>query len=141
MSSDTLNTHINALWSDRKRILGMPISFTKYTLGEDRLFCERGLLTTVHDEITLFRVRDVRVTRTLWQKIFGVGTVTVFSADKSNPQFPIESVKNPLGVKEALVKQVEDERRRNNIRSGEMIVDNGHDCAHEDEDEWDDPQA
>ena len=32
------------LWKDRKRILGMPISFTKYALTEDRIFMETGLL-------------------------------------------------------------------------------------------------
>ena len=25
-------------WKDRKRILGMPITFTRYRLSEDRLF-------------------------------------------------------------------------------------------------------
>ena len=31
---------IKYIWKDRKRILGMPLTFTRYRLGEDRLFCE-----------------------------------------------------------------------------------------------------
>lgn len=31
------------LWSDRLRHLGLPISFTKYSITEDRLFRETGL--------------------------------------------------------------------------------------------------
>ena len=30
---------IQYIWKDRKRILGMPITFTRYRLSEDRLFC------------------------------------------------------------------------------------------------------
>ena len=32
------------IWKDRKRILGMPITFTKYSMSKDRLFLETGLL-------------------------------------------------------------------------------------------------
>ena len=35
---------IQYVWKDRKRILGMPITFTRYRLSEDRLFCEKGFL-------------------------------------------------------------------------------------------------
>ena len=45
------------LWSDRRRRLGMPLSFTRYALSEDRLFLETGLVTTRSEEILLYRVR------------------------------------------------------------------------------------
>ena len=35
---------IEYIWKDRKRILGMPITFTRYRLSTDRLFCEKGFL-------------------------------------------------------------------------------------------------
>ena len=31
------------VWKDRKRICGLPITFTKYSMSEDRLFLETGL--------------------------------------------------------------------------------------------------
>ena len=36
---------ITMKWSDRSRILGMPITFTKYSMSDDRIFCEKGLLS------------------------------------------------------------------------------------------------
>ena len=69
---------ITYIWQDRKRtFLGLPLSFTKYMLTEDRLFVEKGFLNSVLDEENLYRVRDVRVSRTLGQRLFGLGTVTV----------------------------------------------------------------
>ena len=35
---------IEYLWKDRKRRLGLPLSFTRYSLSEDRLFCELSLI-------------------------------------------------------------------------------------------------
>lgn len=120
------------VWKDKKRtFLGLPLSFTTYSLTEDRLFVERGLLRTVHDEENLYRVRDVRVTRTLGQKLFGLGTVTVFSTDRSNGETVLESIKQPLEVKELVVQLVEDARRKNNIRASEMLVDGGCDGDHD----------
>ena len=64
-------------WQDRKRFLGMPLSFTRYMLSEDRLFLSKGLLNVRDDEILLYRVRDISTSRSLFQRLFGVGTVTV----------------------------------------------------------------
>ena len=73
------------LWSDRRRRLGLPLSLTRYSLSEDRLFLETGLLSTRCEEILLYRVRDLSMKISLGQRIFGVGTVTVQSSDKSCP--------------------------------------------------------
>ena len=72
---------IEYLWKDRKRFWGMPLSFTRYRLSEDRLFCETGFLNVKSDEVLLYRVRDLRLTMNLGQRIFGVGTVCVVSSE------------------------------------------------------------
>lgn len=66
---------IEYIWKDRKRILGMPLSFTKYSLSEDRIFLETGLLNMNLEEILLYRVRDISLRISLGQRIFGVGTI------------------------------------------------------------------
>ena len=73
------------LWYDKKRYMGMPISFTRYSLSSDRLFLSTGFLTIRDEEILLYRVKDLNTKRTLWQRLFGVGTITVASSDKSMP--------------------------------------------------------
>ena len=87
---------INYLWKDRKRFFGMPLSFTQYRLSEDRLFCETGFLNVKSDEVLLYRVRDLRLTMSLGQRIFGVGTVCVVSSDKSIPHLDLKNVKDPF---------------------------------------------
>ena len=61
-----LVSKIVEIWHDRKRILGLPISFTRYALSEDRLFLKRGVINVKQDEIVLYRVRDLRVSVSLW---------------------------------------------------------------------------
>ena len=53
------------IWQDRKRILGMPITFTKYSMSEDRLFIKKGFLNLSTDELLLYRVRDISLKRSL----------------------------------------------------------------------------
>lgn len=109
------------LWKDRKRILGMPISFTKYSLSEDRLFISQGLLNIKDDEVLLYRVRDIDTSRTLWQRLFGVGTVTVMSSDKTMPALVLKNIKDPVTTKELIHKQVEEMKIRRRVRFGEIM--------------------
>lgn len=125
---------MNYVWQDRKRtFLGLPWSFTKYMLTEERLFLEKGLFTSTLDEENLYRVRDIRVTRTLWQKLFGLGTVTVYSTSASNGETVLKSIKNPIEVKEEIVRLVEAARKKHNIRASEMLMNapDPHDCDHD----------
>ena len=118
-----LVSKIVELWHDRKRILGMPLSFTRYALSEDRLFLKRGFLNVHQDEIVLYRVRDLRVSQTLWQRIFGVGTVTVISTDKSIPELALKNIRQPNEVKELIHEYVEKMKVARRMRVGEMSMD------------------
>ena len=118
-----LVSKIVELWHDRKRILGMPLSFTRYALSEDRLFLKRGFLNVHQDEIVLYRVRDLRVSQTLWQRVFGVGTVTVISTDKSIPELALKNIRQPNEVKERIHEYVEKMKIARRMRVGEMSMD------------------
>ena len=118
-----LVSKIVELWHDRKRILGMPLSFTRYALSEDRLFLKRGFLNVHQDEIVLYRVRDLRVSQTLWQRVFGVGTVTVISTDKSIPELALKNIRQPNEVKELIHEYVEKMKIERRMRVGEMSMD------------------
>ena len=119
---------IQQLWKDRKRYLGLPLSFTRYSLSEDRLFLSVGLLSIKDDEVLLYRVRDIDTSRTLWQRLFGVGTVTVISSDKTMPTLVLKNVKDPVFVKELIHKQVEEMKIQRRVRFGEIMTgDDGDD--------------
>ena len=125
------NTNDSRLWQDRKRHLGMPISFTVYSLSEDRLFRETGLLSRTYEEVLLYRIRDISLKRSLWQMIFGVGTIIVHSSDKSSGTLEIENVKSPKQVKELIHQLVEESKTRRRFRFGEFdtIGDDNEDIA------------
>ena len=112
---------IEYIWKDKKRYFGMPISFTRYGMSEDRLFISVGFLNIKDDEVLLYRVRDIDTSRTLWQRIFGVGTVTVMSSDKTMPTLVLQNIKNPVEVKELLHAQVEEIKLKRRVRIGEIM--------------------
>ena len=111
---------LELIWKDRKRYLGMPLSFTNYGLSEDRLFLSTGFLSIKDEELLLYRIRDISVKRTLGQRLFGVGTVVINSSDKSSPVLELKNVKNPLSVKEMLHHQVEEMKDRRRVRYSEI---------------------
>lgn len=108
-------------WKDRKRILGMPITFTRYRLSEDRLFCEKGFLNIRQDEVLLYRVRDLQLNMSLGQRIFGVGTICVVSSDKSVPHMDLVNVKDPRNVKELIHRSVEAAKDARRMRTMEVM--------------------
>lgn len=124
------------IWKDRKRFLGMPLSFTRYAISEDRLFLSVGFWSIRDEETLLYRIRDISSSRTLWQRLFGVGTVTVTSSDKTTPTILLKNIKNPMEVKELLHKQVEEMKLRRRVRVGEIMTTNLED----DDSDLDEPQ-
>lgn len=122
---------IQYIWKDRKRILGMPITFTRYRLSDDRLFCEKGFLNIKQDEVLLYRVRDLQLNMSLGQRIFGVGTICVVSSDKSVPHMDLVNVKDPRNVKELIHRSVEEAKDQRRMRTMEVM--GGEDADHMDE--------
>ena len=109
------------LWKDRRRRLGLPLSFTRYRLSEDRIFVEKGFLNIHVEEVLLYRVRDLELQLKLTQRIFGVGTVCVHSSDKTAPDLYLLNVKHPREVKELIFRQVEQEKDQRRMRTMEMV--------------------
>ena len=125
------------IWKDRKRILGLPITFTRYRLSEDRLFCEKGFFNIKQDEVLLYRVRDLQLNLSLWQRIFGVGTVCVISSDRSVPHMDLINIKQPREVKELIHRSVEEAKDKRRMHTMEVM---GGDMAEDSlEDEFDNP--
>ena len=121
---------IQYLWQDRKRYFGLPLSFTRYFLSEDRLFVEEGLFNIKADEVLLYRVRDIDLNMKLTQRIFGVGTVCVHSSDQSMPHMDLKNVKNPRMVKELIHRSVEQAKDKRRMRAMEVVGgENAENCV------------
>lgn len=123
-------------WQDRKRTLfGLPLSFTKYFLTDEKLIIKSGFLTTKEEEVRLYRILDVTLKKSIFQRIFRVGTIHCCSADKTTPEFEIQSVKNPDWVKETISDMVESERTRKHVSSREHMIGDDDDFDHDDYDD------
>ncbi len=119
------------LWTDRKRTLfGLPWSFTKYSLTNERLFIESGFFNLKGDEVRLYRIMDISLSRTLGQRMLGLGTIHCSSGDRTLGDFDIKNIKNSKEVMEKLSELIEIERDRKRVSSREFL--------HEEHDDDDD---
>lgn len=110
------------IWSERKRLwCGLPWTFTKFSMSENRLFVETGLLSLKEYEVRLYRVVNVALKRSLLQRLFGLGTVHIDSNDKDLGCFDIKNIRNAEEVKELISEGVERERERNRVSSREYM--------------------
>ena len=115
---------LKIIWQDRKRpIFGLPLSFTKYKMTEEKLLIDTGVLSIKEEEIQLYRIMDLTLKRSLWQRIFNVGTIHCCSGDKTTPEFEIKDIKNPSEVKELLSKHIEEQRDKKRIAGREYFTD------------------
>ena len=115
-------TTVSYKWSDRKRIIfGLPWTFTKYAATDEKLLIRTGVLNVKEDEVRLYRILDLTLKRTLFQRLWRLGTIHVCSADKSTPEFEILNIKNPEIVKNMLSDMVEEERRKKRVSGREFM--------------------
>ena len=106
------------LWKDRKRTLfGLPLSFTKYVLTEEKLLITTGALSTKEEEIRLYRILDFTIHKSLFNRLFNVGTIEIHTADRSTPVYTL------VGVKDMMSEKVEEERRKKNVTTREFFSD------------------
>lgn len=132
---------MRTVWSSRKRVLffGLPLSFTKYTLTDEKFVIHSGFFTTTEDEIRLYRIVDISLKRGLGQKIFGLGTITLYTKDRSAEIVTLKNVKDSASVKELISECVEKERVRKRVVSRDnMGFDHYDDYDDHDPDDYDD---
>ena len=123
---------LDAIWKERKRLwCGLPFTFTQYILLEDRLLVRSGLFNSKEDEVRLYRIKDVSITKSLTQKIFGLGTIHVEASDSSLGNFDLKNIKDSYNKKEQLSQMVEAARTKKNASIREYT---GSDGDIEDED-------
>lgn len=114
-----------SIWKDRKHFMWFPFSFTKYEVRDDRLFIQKGLLSTSFDETLLYRITDLKLTRSLGQKIFGTGTLELCTKVDHDKHISLVNIKKPLEVKKLLSDTVEEARDRKNVIGKEFYGGHG----------------
>ena len=113
------------LWQDRKRwtFFGLPWTFTRYAVSKERLFISRGFLNVKDDEVRLYRIMYISLSRSLGQRIFGLGSIKICSADKTLGDFELVNIKHPMDTKELISNLVEKQRETKRVVNRENMVD------------------
>lgn len=114
---------IKKIWKDKKHILGLPISFTNYSISEDRLFVTVGFLNKNYEEILLYRIKDIKVKQTLGQRILGLGSILLISSDSSLPNLEIKNIRRVLEVKEMIHRLCEKQKISRRMHTTEILSD------------------
>ena len=125
----------NVITSERKRwaFLGLPFTFTVYSITDKKLLIKKGFFNRSYDEILLYRVTDLQLKTTFSQTVFGLGlgTVTVYSKDTSDGTLEIKNIRHARNFYECLSENLEKERLRYGVRPSELIGhDGGLDSGH-----------
>ena len=113
---------IEYIWSDKKRtFLGLPLSFTRYYLTEERLITHIGFIKIAEDELELYRILDKRMNRTFSQRLFGCGTIILYCKDEDTPEKHIVSIKCPREVSDLISSLVSQQKDQYAIRGRDML--------------------
>lgn len=86
-----------------------------FTIGEEMLVYEHGVLVRTRDYVELYRVIDYRERRTAMQQLFGLKTVTIISGDRSTPWLDVEGIDEKTDMVMFIRKLVEINKRRKGI--------------------------
>lgn len=101
-------------YTEKKRwtFLGLPWTFTTYTVTDEVITVNSGFLRRVENDCYLYKVVDVRLESGLMERIFGLGTIHCFSGDVTDPDLRLMHIKHAKEIKNYILKQSEEERIR-----------------------------
>ena len=111
---DGYNTGERKEYVERKRwvFFGLPFTFTKYTVTDEVITINDGLLNTKENDCYLYKVQDVELQVSLGERIFGLGTVACSTGDNTHPQLFLTHIRNAREIKNYILKAAEEARRK-----------------------------
>ena len=117
------------MFTERKRILflGLPWTFTKYTITPSLLTVDSGLINTTEDDCYMYKIQDVKLNTSLLERIVGVATITCYTGDVTNPELKLVHIRHAKEIKSYLLKASEAARLKRRTLSTMDIGAHGGD--------------
>ena len=96
-------------YTEKKRsmFLGLPWTFTSYTVTDEIITINNGLLRKEENDCYLYKVIDVRLESTLLERMLGLGTIHCFTGDVTDPDLKLCHIKHSKEIKDFILKQSE----------------------------------
>ncbi len=93
----------------------------QYVITTQRVRVVSGLLSKEIQEIELFRVKDTMVQQRFFQRIFGLGTITILSGDAHQPQLILRGIPHAVDLRERIRQEVMVLRQRYGVREMDVM--------------------
>ena len=97
------------------------LRMVEYIITTQRVRVISGLFSKEVQEIELFRVKDTSARQAFFQRLFGLGTITVLSGDEKQPRLVLDGVPNALDMRERLRQEVMSLRQRFGVRELDVM--------------------
>ena len=86
-----------------------------YEITPDRIEWSRGVFSRRVDNIDMFRVIDLQMHRSILDCVFGIGTVTIFTKDQTDPEFDFYKIPRPRKLFDILKKSSLDADKKQGV--------------------------
>lgn len=105
------------LWTDKKRTLpfGLPWTFTRYCMTSQYITITTGFFNKKEENIKLYKITDVTLTRSFFERLCKTGTICIVSSDVTAPEVHLIHIKESHKVKQIISKYVDDEKHNKNV--------------------------
>ena len=123
-------------FKEKKRclFLGLPLTFTTYTITEELVTIDQGLLSRKEDDCYMCKIQDVTLTTSFLERIVGLGTIICNTGDVTHPKLELTHIKNARAIKDFILQQSEDQRlKRRTLNTQNIGAMPDHDCEMHDD--------
>ncbi|MBZ9688702.1 PH domain-containing protein [Clostridium estertheticum] len=102
----------NIAFKERKRLMlfGLPFTFTLYNIQEDKLTIQEGFINREINDCYLYKIQDTTLNKSLFERVFGLGTIICHTGDVTHPTLVLKHIKNSDAIKEYLFETSEQSR-------------------------------
>jgi len=117
------------VFKERKRwvFLGLPWSFTKYTVKPGVVTINKGFFSTSEDDCYMYKIQDVKLQRSFGERLVGLSTIVCYTGDVTNPELVLKHVKHGKEIKSYILTTSEEARMKRRTLNTQDIGAHGID--------------